>query len=774
MDTLDERGSPIRQYGRVIWKRLWLILAVVIVIMTIVGIDTIKIRPVYKATARLLIDKEHSDIISFEEAVGQNPVMDPMVSYSSYYQTQYKLLRSRSLARRVVRSLQLHTRSAFTSDDGSPTFGQRLTSLPAAWLGTVLHRLRHYVAPAHMPPASRSAQANPEAALVQRVLAGLDVEPIADTRLVDVSFSAPDPRLAAEVANAVTRLYLDHHLETRFAASQEAVDWLDRRVQDMREKVEKAELALQTYKEEHGAVSLEARQSVVVQQLAELSSALTKANTDFIGLQTLHREVQQAAAEPDELDAIPSVVQNGLIQTLRQDDAALQHRAAELEERWGPKHPGMAGIRAKIRAMRGKIRTEVHKVLRGISTDYNVSKARVDALRDALEAKKQEAQQFNKIAIQYGVLKREADTNKQLYNALLTSMKEMRISAGLKRNNLHIVDAAEVPGTPIKPRPVAILLRTSLVALVLGVGLALLLESLDTTIKTPEEAEQLLRLPIIGAVGRFKNGRRDASIPGANLVTMQQPRSQAAEAFKTLRANLLMNDAATPHKVFLVTSPHPKDGKTTVAANLAVAMAQMDMRVLLVDADLRNPRLHKIFEIDDKAGLSRLLLEAQYEDIMAQHVMANALSLVPAGVSPPNPSELLGSGRMRRFIEIARESYDMVIIDTPPLLAFSDALVASSLADGAIVVLRSGATPRQHARRILTQLGEGWSLPPTNGHVKVGENGQRRVLGLVMNFLESREGSAYYADDGYYDYHHRHETVNGTNSAPTSSVGGRV
>ena len=306
-------------------------------------------------------------------------------------------------------------------------------------------------------------------------------------------------------------------------------------------------------------------------------------------------------------------------------------------------------------------------------------------------------------------------------------------------------------------------MRSGLVGLILGIGLAFFLESLDNTIKTPEEAEKLMQLPIIGAIGRFKVKRLAEKGSDDTLITVRHPRSHGAEAFKTLRANLLMSYSETPHKVLLVTSPFPKDGKTTVAANLAVAMAQMERRVLLVDADLRNPTLHRLSGIDHNAGLSTLLLQEAYEENMVQQVGRDTLSLVPAGPCPPNPSEMLGSERMQRFIEVARESYDTVILDTPPIFAVSDALVASSLVDGIIVVLRSGSTPRKHARRILAPFSDLQIRQPVRRDRKDQEASMSKVLGVVMNFLEPHQGSYYY-DYRYYN-HNRTETEDATETA---------
>lgn len=748
----DGQESLLRQYTRVLRKRLWLVLVVWGIIVLTVLLDTVKTRPVYQATARLMIEKEHSDIISFDEAVGKSQVIDPMVTYSSYYQTQYEILQSRSLALRVINALQLQQHADFTTKV-SPGLIHTLMHLPHTLLKALLNLIPTRSQSADEQAAgvsATSATAVARAPIVGSFLSRLRVKPVPNSRLVDVSFTAYDPRLAAEVANALARIYVDQNLEGRFTASQQSVDWLYERTREMREKVKASELDVQRYKEDHGIVSLEEGHNAVVRQLAELNIALTAAKTELIDVETRYQEMRKYAQRPEMIEAIPSVLNNELIHSLKESYADLQRTAAELETRWGPQHPGMIQHQSRLEVMRRKLRAEILKVVQGIKTDYEVAKARVAALQQAFEQQKQEAQKLSKKAIHFDVLKRETESNQQLYNVLLSNMKKSGISTGLKRNNIRVIDPAEVPGGPIKPRPVTNLMRAALVGLILAIGLALFLESLDNTLKTAEEAEKLLQTPIIGAVGRFTASGSAAQRNDTALVIVQQPFSHAAEAFKTVRANLLMSYAEPAPKVFLLTSPHPKDGKTTVAANLAIAMAQLERRVLLVDADLRNPSLHLLFGQDNTIGLSQLLFQEQYEDIAVHKVVEDTLSLLPAGTCPPNPSEMLGSARMRRFIEVSRECYDAIILDTPPVLAVSDALVASTLADGIVLVLRAGSTPRPHARRTLTQLRDFHGRHAGHGMRDGAGMAPGRILGVVMNFLDPREGDSYYGEHSYY------------------------
>ena len=320
----------------------------------------------------------------------------------------------------------------------------------------------------------------------------------------------------------------------------------------------------------------------------------------------------------------------------------------------------------------------------------------------------------------------------------------------LKRSNIRIIDAAEVPTHAVSALLTSRFSFGSLLGLALGLGLALLLESFDSSIKTPEEAQNLLQLPILCVVGQLKGGDKTGEQQGVGLVSLQRPQSQAAEAFKTLCTNLLLGYGETPRSVFLVSSPNPRDGKTTVAANLAISMAQIGRRVLLVDADLRYPSLHQLFDVEAETGLSTLLLQSDLQNIAVAELLNGALHFIPAGPMPPNPLELIGSERMQRFIELARQHYDIVVIDTPPVLAVSDALMLSPHVDGIVAVLRCGGTTRAHAKRTVEQLVELTSGPPmADAH---GEYVAHKVLGLAMNFLQRQQPSAYYAY-GYNAYY---------------------
>lgn len=752
LGTFESQENHLRSYWRPIRKRLWLILAFGLVGLTISLMQVVQTRPVYQASAKLLIERETPKLALFKEIITTN-------SGGDYYQTQYRILQSRSLARRVIEALHLASHADFAPGAPTPTLLQSMQNMLGSLLASLMVQMRRIVVQeatatngqgaAAAPVATPAAAPAPQVGLVNRFLDHLTVQPVPATHLVNLSFKAHDPHLAAEVVDTLARHYIDLSLAMRFATVQDALDWLNKRVSETREKVENAELSLQRYKAEHNIFSIDDRLPGVMQELSALNESLIQARTERIGLETFYRQLQRASGRSETMEWMPEVVDNSLIQSLKSTYVDLQKTHAQLAKKYGPKHPRIVRVQSQIATLKGKIDAEVQKIVQATKAKYEVARAREDTLLANVEKLKREAQDLNKKAIRYGVLKREADSNRRLYDLLLTRLKETSLNTELKSgDNIRIIDPAEVPQQPINIRPARSLSTGSAIGLILGVGLVLFVNYLDNTLKSPEEAEDYLGLPLLGAIARFKNLRGGQSDVHADLVTVRQPRSQTAEAFKTLRANLLMSYTDTPRKVFLVTSPHPKDGKTTIAANLAVVLGQMEQRVLLVDADLRNPALHECFGLGERAGLSDLLLTETYGD--APDTVDGNLTVVPAGTHPPNPSELLGSNRMRRFIEFARQHYDAVLVDSPPLLAISDALVLSALVDGVILVVRAGSTPRDHARRAVALLS---GLHTDQLAYRSEAEGQppspSRGLGLVLNFLDPRESSSY----GYYGYY---------------------
>jgi capsular exopolysaccharide synthesis family protein len=423
-----------------------------------------------------------------------------------------------------------------------------------------------------------------------------------------------------------------------------------------------------------------------------------------------------------------------------------------LSQKYGDDHPRTSQLQAQLKDLESEIDQEVKHIVQAFKIKYQIIRAREKSLQSEIENLKGQVRDLNQKSVKYGMLKREANSNQRLSDLLLNRLKETSVSAELTGgNNIRVIDPAEVPTRPMNVNPTRTMGIAGLLGLFGGLGLVALIGYLDNTLKTPEEAEEFLDLPVLGTIEAFRPPQGEEH---EELITLAQPQGQVTEAFKTLRANLLLSYTDPPRKVFLITSPHSRDGKTTIATNLAVVMAQTERRVLLVDADLRNPTVHKVFNIENGEGLRERLLTETYDlttSVSGRDLPCDGLSIITAGEEVPNPSELLESRRMERFLAYAREHYDVVIIDSPPVLAVSDALVLSPLVDGIVVVLRSGTTPYNHAQyaisSFLTLYAE--SISPEDQNPV--QTAPATSLGLVMNYIDPRESGAY-VYHGYHSY----------------------
>ena len=750
--SLNQGTMDLQFYWRQIRKRPWVILAFVLVGLVLGGLRVAKTRPLYQATAKILIERERPKIAPFEELMVSGQT-------ASHYETQYQILQSRALARRVIDQLGLRSHPEFAPKPAPPPVAmQDLQS----WLGSLKQTFKSWLfqpQETEKPDALPAAVPAPDSALVDAFLSRLVIKANPKAHLVNVSFTAHHPGLAANAINTLARLYIDFNMETRFAELQDALDWLQNQVGDMRQQVETSEQALQQYKDEYNMHLIDDRLPGLVQEITVLSTSLTQAKTQRIEFETLYHEFKRAVKIGESVEWMPAVVDNALIQNLKTRYVDLQRTYIHLGQKYGDEHPRVAQLQAQLTALQVKIDQEVEQIVQAFESQYQVAQARERALAEHIDSLQQEVRQLNTKAVQYGVLKRDAESNLRLSDLLLNRLKEASVSSDLTSgNNIRIIDPAEVPSRPINVRTTRTLGMAALLGLFVGVGLVAFIGYLDNTLKTPEEAEEFLGFPIVGVIEQFRARRGSKEDQDDGLVTRGAPHSRSTEAFKTLRANLLFSYTDLPRKVFLISSPHPHDGKTTVAANLAMVMAQTERRVLLVDADLRNPSLHRLFAVENRNGLSEQLLTETYTPTI--EVGDDGLSMITAGVQPLNPSELLESKRMQRFLAFAREHYDIVIIDSPPILAVSDALVLSPYVDGILVVLRAGATPYDHARRAIASFLTLQADPLVPDDQETSDRKDTTSLGLVMNFLDPREGASY----GYYGYHsyygHRPEPTN--------------
>lgn len=717
--TLDmmPREPHLLDYLMVLRKHQWLVLSFLVTVVTIVTIATFRMQPVYDATTRIQIDQENTNILPFSPTDSYNVIQD----MDTYIETQSKILTSQTLAAMTVKSMQL---------DHDPAFGGHPVS------DSTIEEAK---------PSNGSASS-----ALGGFLGGLSVKRVPNSRLLDVTFSTTDPQLAAKAVNAHIANFIEQNFTSRYEATTQTSNWLARQLDDLKAKVERSEEARINYERANQIWTIDEKQDVTTQKLSDLNRELTGAQADRI-----NKEAVYQSALAGNYDAIPAVRLSGVIQEIQKQQGMLSSQYTEALNQYGPKFPRVVRLQEQIKGLDQVITQEKLNIANQVEAEYRAARQRELLLNQALDEQKKEAGAMADRMVQYNILKRDAEANKQLYDGLQQKLKEAGISAGLRSSNIRVVDPALVPTSPSKPQKSRNISLAILVGLVGGIGLALLREYLDNTVKNPDDIENLARLPSLAVVPAFADpggrsssrgrlpkllkGQGSAAREGrVELVSHLQPQSQISEAFRALRTSLLLSQADHPPQVILMTSALPREGKTTAAANLAVTLAQLGDKTLLVDGDLRKPGVSRALSMSGGkyAGLSSYLAGVSTLDLITvQHPSISNLSVIPTGPVPPNPADLLSSHRLSDMILELRRRYKFVVIDSPPIMAATDAVILSVLVDGVLMVVRSGETPKEAFTRTCDLLASVKS----------------RVLGVVLNAVDSSSPDYYYSYR-YYPY----------------------
>ncbi|MGA2464014.1 MAG: polysaccharide biosynthesis tyrosine autokinase [Thermodesulfobacteriota bacterium] len=713
----EEKEINLRDYWKVIRKRQWTIVAFFLIVVITTAIGTFTMKPIFRASTTIQINKENPQIVDFKEIFAVN-TMD-----MDYYQTQYKILESRSLAKRVIQNLKLAEHPEFLPKPETPF---------QKWKSNILNSISGLFTSSD--PNKNPAENGRKTSLINQFLKKLKIEPIRNSRLVKIHFDSNSPDLSSQVSNALAVNYMQQNLESRFIATQQAKEWLTGQLEDLRGKVERADEALQAFGSKHNIISLDEKENVTMQRLTDLNETLTKAESERMAKEALYKQTKDRNS-----DSLPSILENKLIMDLKQAYIQLEAQYMKLSETYKPEYPEMVRLKQQMQAIQKRIDGELAKIIAAIKNDYESSLRKEALLRQAFEEQKARVIEMKDKAIQYNILKREADTNKELYKGLLQRMKEAGVSAGIMASNIQVVDQAELPARPYKPNKQLNLLLAAVVGLFLGVGLAFFLEYLDNTVKTPEDVEQLIRLPAFGMVPEISYERRRRVESGTSypveLITFGHPKSMLSEAYRNIRTSILLSFSERPPKSIAISSPNPAEGKTTTVINTAIALSQTGVQVLLIDADMRKPRIHKIFREENGAGLSNFLSgNAALDSVIKKSDIPN-LYYIPSGPIPPNPSELIGSKLFKNMMESLGERFDHILLDSPPVLGFADAIILSTSVEGVILVVSGGKTPRetlQRAKEVLHQVNA-------------------KILGVVINRIDiQRSDYGYY----YYRYHY--------------------
>jgi capsular exopolysaccharide synthesis family protein len=696
-----------------------------LIVVALMMIQTYSTTPIYQTQSRIEIDDEKTTNLS-----NLNNTDLYWQDSSEYKKTQFQILHSRALAERVVQKMGMTAAGAQAAVPPKPHDPISLLRDArvgvTAWVRGLVSKKADGPAPAPVVP-SADARAD---ALVGMILGGVQIKPDNDTRLVYIQFTHHDPEFAARAANTIAEEYIQMNLDHRLENIDKMMKWVNGEVEKQGKLLADAEGALARYKETNNAMSL-SRQDLIGQRLTTMQTQLSQAQGARQQKQILFDQLKSADPTNDAIDALPTIGSNSAVvdakTTLRTSQGKLQ---ALQSQGFGEGYSPLVAARTEVANAKDKLVAARRIVVESIRQDYQAAVITERQAQAAYDAAKAESAGLDLKAVDYNKLQRDADGIKSVYTSLLTQQKELSVVANSRQNNVSLIERAQVPGVPIAPQPRREWISAILMGLVVAVGLAFGIEYLDDTVKTPDDITRRLRIPLLGLV---------PAIRGERVPLLSEPvPHDFGEAFRSLRTSLVFTSSGEHTRIVAVTSSQPLEGKTTTAANLALALALGGARVLVIDADMRRPGLHKSLGIQNNVGLSHVLQgQARVRDAVQRTAEPNLL-MIPAGRTPPNPSELLGSERMSGFLaNLERGPFDWVIIDTPPVLAVTDAVILAPKISGVVFVVGSEMTRVVHAERALESI----------------RTSRPRAISAVLNRVDFDRNKYYYSR--YYGYQYK-------------------
>jgi succinoglycan biosynthesis transport protein ExoP len=690
---MEEREIHLRDYLRIIYKRRYTAFTFFIIVFIVVLIGTLSTTPVYKASTKVLLEKVEPSNLS---------MMYPyyMPYDPEFYETQYQLIKSTSVAQKVVNMLSLETtyesyfkgaKKVFSNDD----------------------------------LASRTNM------LADIISGGITVSPIKNSKIVNISYMSTNPEFATLVANSVAKAYIEEILDMKMSSTRYALEWMTKKAEEEKAKLAKSEMALQEYMRANDIVTLQDKITITPEKLTEFNTQLIRAETRRKELEALYNKVTKINLT--DAETVPAIASDPTLQSLRSQILKAEQNIEELSKKYGKKHPAMIRAEEELNVLQDKRVQQTKRVIESIKNEYELARANESSLRGMLSSTKAEALNLNEKFIQYGVLTREVETNRQLFDALIKRIKEQSVTEEIQTVNVWVVEKAERPQSPVKPKKSLNILLGIIVGLFGGVGLAFFFEYLDNTIKSPEEVETRLGVPVLGIVPLL-----DIKGKSMEKIILEDPQSTFAESYKTIRTAILLSSASKHPQNILVTSMGPEEGKTVTSVNLAMTIAQSEYTVLLIDGDLRKPRIHKIFGLNNSKGLSTYLAGASSVINISKGPLAN-LSIMTSGPLPPNPSELISSNKMNELMRVLNEKFDIIVWDSAPIMTVTDSLILSKILDGTVIIAKAGKTTYEIVRRGLKSL-----------RGRRQKDLESRVLGVVINAINIKKSDYYY----YYQHYH--------------------
>ncbi len=744
----ERKEIDLLDIWRIALKRKWIILAAVAVIVIIAALYSFSQVPLYRANATILIENPASGMLEIQDAF-RNPTYTGYGYAGVYFNTQLRLLNSRSLAERVARRMNLAERlqRSRTEESGKNIFRMFKDFISLRWIFSK----KRSSGDEDISSDLMMFDINPNERYAFTVMGGLRVQPVEETRLVQLGYVSSDPVLAADIINAVAEEFINYSVEMRYEATQQASEFLSEQIAQLRSDLSAKERELQKYGEEKKLLYLDDRESSVVTKFGDLNSAYTQAQIDRIRAEASYRELRDLS-----LDSMPQHVSNPVIQNMKTEYTRLLSTYEERLKTFKPTYPEMERLRARLDSMETQLSTEISKAREAALSDYRAAANKEQSLAELVEEQRQDVVRSNNNAILYNSLRIEVENKRELLNSLVARQNETLVSArlkGLKSSNIKIIDRALVPGGPFSPNTQRNLAMALLLGLFIGVGAAFFIDYLDNTVKGPEDAERVVDLPSLGVISYVSlggKGKRTAysaysysygteenlkmpKIKQFELINHHHPKLSIAEEYRTLRTSIMFSHADEEPRAIAFSSAFPQEGKTSTLVNTGVSFAQLQKKVVLIDADMRKPRLHHIFNMRNLIGLSSYLTGKEGAGEIVQQSPLENIWVVPSGPHPPNPAELLESKRMKQLVQELKQRFDFVLLDTPPVLAVVDAVMAAAAADAAVMVVRVNKTTRK----------------ALSGAIQALTKSKAGIIGIVYNEMDIKGGGSYSPYHGY-------------------------
>lgn len=725
--TTDREETHLRDYWRIIRRRLWIPLSVLLVVTTLATIYNLRLPSIYEGVTEIVLEREDRFVNLKDVQINMGGGDD-----TQYINTQLKIMQSPKVAYLVAKTLDLEHNSDFAPG---------LARTPQA---------RQNELEVSSGETDEQAEMTKLEAWIETLLGNVEIKQLRDTRLVEIHYRHSNPDLARKVADTWADAYLKNNLDSRYEANKKSGEFLNKSIQDYRIKTREAEEKLLNYRRANQVLDFGERQNTVSERLTALNQLLLVAETERKNAQ-LSYEMSRSVAD---LSTLPEIQRDPVAQELGRKITDLKQQQEQLLVEFTPEWPAVKKVTQQLEQLQGELRAAHQRTLATIDNQYRTAVQKEDGLRKAFAQQRSETMQQSEGAIMAKMLQRDVDTNSEMLTNLMKSQSGVDISAaGLLKPTVRITRNAALPREPVAPKRVQNILLAALLSLIGGVGLVLFLDYVNNKIESVEDIDRYLRLPALGvipilpATGKARrlltgggNGKELAPAApnnGSVILTQVEANSSIAESYRQLRTALLLSSAGHAPRTLLVTSSQPAEGKTTTSVNTAISLAQTGAAVLIVDADLRRPRVHKIFGLKNNAGLSNYLAGEGDLSALIQIAMPN-LYVLPVGPLPPNPAELLGSPRMKTVVETLSANFDYVVIDSPPVSSFADSLILSALVEGVIIVVKGGVTPREMAQR-------------TKAHLQsVGA----KILGVVINQVKLQPHDYYYYSTYYSRYYY--------------------